>query len=72
LQRSAALVKFSVSLTAKKYRIWCISIAGHSLRSYVSTQTCLAVGTITYRVLGDQAVHSSRRHWFSWFTWESS
>jgi hypothetical protein len=32
----------------------------------------LAVGTITYRVLGDQAVHSSRRHWFSWFTWESS
>jgi hypothetical protein len=26
LQRAAALVKFSVSLTAKKYRIWCISI----------------------------------------------
>jgi hypothetical protein len=25
LQRPAALVKFSVSLTAKKYRIWCIS-----------------------------------------------
>jgi hypothetical protein len=34
LQRSAALVKFSVSLTAKKYRIWCISKVRRSLRSH--------------------------------------
>ena len=32
--RSAALVKFSVSLTARKYRIWCISNVRPPLRTH--------------------------------------
>jgi hypothetical protein len=34
LHRSAALVKFSVSLTAKKHRIWCISKVRPSLHTH--------------------------------------
>jgi hypothetical protein len=41
LQRSAALVKFSVSLTAKKYRMWCISKVWTSLRNHASKTAAL-------------------------------
>src|SRR3546814_15715182 len=53
LHRSAALVKFRVSLTAKKYRIWCISKARPSLPTY---------GRISERTGGHGAIRRQLDH----------